>query len=438
MHSHVSIDVLANWVVMLRSDVDGAICIVDDSEESRFYERLLHSEARLVPAPSLAISLLQAIHQRGINGVVAMVRGIGAQEDACNIFRPAGCDVASVLLVSEGASVVLADVFGTPWLGACGKECGNLLLRVACIARTISQIKVACAQRQVDLAAVNWPNGLVDWNSFNILWTEVEILLGSRDSAEFRQQFCWDPGGDLRAILRECEGLDAINLLVGANLSYRPRGLGPSRTVDAASLIAMLIVAFDPKDIENDQVFWKLKKWERDNRRFPLLRHWRSFDPLGVVWDQRYWEADLAALLRNLDKGALLCMFKMDLDNFKHVNEELGHASGDEAIRVYCKTVQAALGGIGEVYRRGGDEIVVLAPGMTEGSAREFAERTRADVEAAFLQWAPQNQLSVVPTASIGLALSTTERSAPQVIAMADRAQQQAKARGKNCVVVET
>jgi len=111
----------------------------------------------------------------------------------------------------------------------------------------------------------------------------------------------------------------------------------------------------------------------------------------------------------------------------------LGHSGGDDAIRLYCNVVRGVLGIVGEVYRRGGDEVVVLAPGLCDVRARELAERTREEVEARFRAWGAEHGLHPVPTASIGLVRCTTESS--EIIRLADDAQRQAKQQGKNRVV---
>lgn len=86
-------------------------------------------------------------------------------------------------------------------------------------------------------------------------------------------------------------------------------------------------------------------------------------EPFGLVWDQRYWRSDLERLLQ-LEPAETISAFKMDLDNFKGVNQKLGHAGGDEAIREYLRIVQSCPGRAAEVYRRGGDEVVAFAPGV--------------------------------------------------------------------------
>jgi len=236
--------------------------------------------------------------------------------------------------------------------------------------------------------------------------------------------------------VRRCDGADLVNLLAASTQFYQPRGLRSSRQVDSKTLISMLRAAFRPADIEKDELFWKMKTWERANHRYPLLKRWRDLDPLGVLSDQRYWESDLHAILKTLEPGAMLAVFKMDLDNFKAVNDKYGHTVGDEAIRLYSRTVLDIIGAVGEVYRRGGDEIIVLAPGLSEGGARELAEKTRGAIEARFRSWARTGGLDYRPTASIGLTLAAADRPASEILRLVDDAQRRAKELGKNRVVV--
>ena len=71
MRDHIGIDTLANWVSMLRADIDGAILLVDCEVEGQFYEKCTHSAARVVPSPRTALPLLAMVQSRHISGVVA-------------------------------------------------------------------------------------------------------------------------------------------------------------------------------------------------------------------------------------------------------------------------------------------------------------------------------------------------------------------------------
>jgi diguanylate cyclase (GGDEF)-like protein len=434
----INIDVLTNWVCMLRAEVDGAVWLADDDVDARFYERLAHEKSRIVPCRGSAIPLLHSVEQRGTQGVVAVVRGIATANDAHNIFRPARGDVASLLLMSSHGQTVMTEIVGHVWLSAAEKEVGSLRNRILQIASSIATIRSAYPARASDLLKPESLHQSIDWSRLELSWPVIQASLEDEPITEIQQRCEAHSRQDVEGLIAQCEGVDAIHLFASSTQFYRPRGLQPYRQVDASTCVSMLRVAFQPSDIEGDQLFWKMKKWERCHPRYPLLSRWRELDPLGVVWDQRYWEKDLAALLKTLEPAAMLALLKMDLDNFKAVNERLGHTAGDEAIRVYCATVREVCSGNGEVYRRGGDEVVVLAPGLSQGTARELAESIRATVEVRFAAWAQTRDLESGPTASIGLTLASSDEHVASILERLDIAQKNAKTQGKNRVVVLT
>jgi diguanylate cyclase (GGDEF)-like protein len=421
---------------MLRAGIDGAIWLSDNEDEARFYERCAHEKAQVVSAPDVAIPLLDKLEQLGVHGLVATSRGVPPRA-APNIFQPSLGDVASLLLFSKSSGEVIRDICGNAWLLACEREVGPICRRAAWIARVLWHLRRACAQESVHCLDGGDPSETIDWNTFELAWDRLgPILIGSGLSqGALENSRAVRPSKDLAAELIECDGMDAVRTLAAATQVYHPRGIAASRAVEADDLFSMLRVAFDVRDFEEDEVYWRMRLWERANVHYPMLRQWRTLDPLGVVWDQRYWESDLSAMLKILKPGESLAMFKMDLDDFKRVNEALGHGGGDEAIRLYCKIVKKVLGTVCEVYRRGGDEVVALAPGLRELPARELAEQVRAEIEATFRGWSAERGVHPSPTASIGVVLSTAERSHAAIARLADEAQQEAKRQGKNRVV---
>ena len=122
--------------------------------------------------------------------------------------------------------------------------------------------------------------------------------------------------------------------------------------------------------------------------------------------------------------------------NFRNVNNTLGHSRGDDAIRLYLTIVKEVLGTKGEIYRRGGDEIVVFAPRLDAERAARLEETLRSEVESQFRAWAKQYGLDQSPTASIGLVLSKGMVPINEVIARMDAAQHEAKRQGKNRLVI--
>jgi diguanylate cyclase (GGDEF)-like protein len=129
----------------------------------------------------------------------------------------------------------------------------------------------------------------------------------------------------------------------------------------------------------------------------------------------------------NLDTAALF----IDLDNFKTVNDTLGHAAGDELLRAVASRIAGVLRGSDTVGRLGGDEFVVLAEDVSMSAGPELVAERILDVmkEPFYLAGHDATPLSI--SASIGVA--TGRSSAGDLLRDADIALYRAKASGKGC-----
>ncbi|EXF92570.1 hypothetical protein HK44_011085 [Pseudomonas fluorescens HK44] len=223
-----------------------------------------------------------------------------------------------------------------------------------------------------------------------------------------------------------------MSVVATAIQRYRPHGLSPDSVVSSVELSKMLELSYALENIEDDPVFWKMRKWERSNPKYNLLRQWRTLDPFKLVWDQRYWEVDLKSLLSLGEAGGGLSLIKLDLDNFKNVNTRLGHGGGDEAIKIASRIISSVCYGAGEVYRRGGDEFVIIAPELRGNEAERLSEKIRTEIESVFLAWGDSNNLETCPTASIGVVDADYGVCFDELTRAADQAQQLAKDSGKN------
>ncbi|MBT9455933.1 MAG: EAL domain-containing protein [Burkholderiaceae bacterium] len=130
-----------------------------------------------------------------------------------------------------------------------------------------------------------------------------------------------------------------------------------------------------------------------------------------------------------LAHGETLAMLFLDLDNFKRVNDSLGHLEGDVLLRTVAQRLTGALRSTDRVARFGGDEFVLLLrPVLGRDQVDGVARRLLADVEHPVM--AGGRPLSVTP--SIGIALFPEQASGPeQLIQRADMAMYQAKALGR-------
>jgi diguanylate cyclase (GGDEF)-like protein len=158
-----------------------------------------------------------------------------------------------------------------------------------------------------------------------------------------------------------------------------------------------------------------------------------TLDPLTGLFnrnalDQRLSELDgqPAGAADGRSHALLLC----DLDNFKRVNDRLGHAAGDAVLQDVAQTMRAALRAGDSIYRVGGEEILVVLPGATDGDAVGIAERLRRAVSE-------RRPVGVRVTISVGVAVS---RPGPidtdELVGRADAALYSAKAGGRDQVMV--
>lgn len=120
-----------------------------------------------------------------------------------------------------------------------------------------------------------------------------------------------------------------------------------------------------------------------------------------------------------------------DLDHFKRLNDTLGHAAGDQALRLFGDVIRRTVRSGDHVSRWGGEEFVIVMPKATAMEGLEVIERCRAELERTLAN-------CTVPrfTASYGIADSTMARDLEQVTRIADRALYEAKETGRDRVTI--
>jgi diguanylate cyclase (GGDEF)-like protein len=133
--------------------------------------------------------------------------------------------------------------------------------------------------------------------------------------------------------------------------------------------------------------------------------------------------------------GTPLALMVVDIDHFKRINDELGHAAGDKALAATVQMIHGLLRGGDLIGRLGGEEFLVLMPDTDAIQARQAAERMRARVEAA-----PVSFLGIERplTVSIGVAEYRVEDGGfGPLLLRADRALYVAKRAGRNQVQLD-
>jgi diguanylate cyclase (GGDEF)-like protein len=131
-----------------------------------------------------------------------------------------------------------------------------------------------------------------------------------------------------------------------------------------------------------------------------------------------------------------LALIMLDVDHFKEFNDKLGHQAGDAALRALVQAIQASTKAGDTVGRWGGEEFAVVLPGATPDDAVRVAERIR-DRLANLALTGPRGERWPNPTVSQGVATFPADAaSAPILVDVADRALYQAKALGRNQIVL--
>jgi diguanylate cyclase (GGDEF)-like protein len=131
-------------------------------------------------------------------------------------------------------------------------------------------------------------------------------------------------------------------------------------------------------------------------------------------------------------QGSPLSLTMLDVDDFKQLNDRLGHLVGDSALRLVGGVLRRSVRLFDVSARFGGDEFAILMPGSGPDSSRHVAQRIRESLEDSPLPNEPWPDSAKVTT-SVGIA-TLTGVSADELLQQADRALYAAKRDGKNCV----
>jgi len=136
------------------------------------------------------------------------------------------------------------------------------------------------------------------------------------------------------------------------------------------------------------------------------------------------------ALLMSLRNGHQVAVFFIGLDNFKFINDSLGHDLGDELLKITADRLVACVRAGNTVARQGGDGFVIM---VSDRNVADVADRIATSIQAAVSQPLKISEHELVITCSIGISISPRDGEEVQIlIKNADLAMYQAKEQGRN------
>jgi diguanylate cyclase (GGDEF)-like protein/PAS domain S-box-containing protein len=168
----------------------------------------------------------------------------------------------------------------------------------------------------------------------------------------------------------------------------------------------------------------------RDRLREQAIR-----DPLTNLYNRRFMEETLSLEIHRARRSnSKVCLIMMDIDHFKSVNDQFGHKAGDYVLESLGTMLLSQTRKSDVACRYGGEEFLIVLPGSSIQDAVRRAEQFRSNFEAIQISG---KGIVTNATMSIGIACFPDHgEDSEQVLNRADEALYQAKAAGRNCVVV--
>jgi diguanylate cyclase len=152
-------------------------------------------------------------------------------------------------------------------------------------------------------------------------------------------------------------------------------------------------------------------------------------DPLTQVANRRGLMAAFEAERARAGRGAPLAVGLLDIDNFKKLNDSLGHAAGDEALKALAAAVRKQLRPTDRIARFGGEEFVVLLPGIGGDDAQQLLTRLQRALSGSLFM---HENRPVFVTFSAGVTAYREGEALDAALERADQALYEAKRTGKN------
>jgi diguanylate cyclase len=189
---------------------------------------------------------------------------------------------------------------------------------------------------------------------------------------------------------------------------------------------------------------WQIRSEQMDRRIHELERsaqdmevslrkeHRRATtDPLTGIANRLVFDQRMGEVCQQAQAGRVACLLILDIDHFKRINDQYGHAAGDRALCIVARQLSTVLRPDDVLARYGGEEFAVILSGADLEAGRQKGEALRKQIETTSFRG---RQKPVRITLCCGVTEVGANDTPATVFARADRALYQAKDRGRNRV----
>lgn len=199
--------------------------------------------------------------------------------------------------------------------------------------------------------------------------------------------------------------------------------------VNASHAIARNLLHILSRRVRHDDVI--LAESIENQQRY---EQYAKIDELTGLHNRR-WMNEM--FVREMKRCAIdddsLCIVMLDVDNFKHFNDQYGHLVGDQVLSILSNTLLSYMRPSDMIARYGGDEFSLLLPHTEIAEALMIAERLKEGIAKTPLGKYKLKTLAKA-TISIGIAQMQTGDTFDDLLAKADKALYRAKQKGRNCI----
>ena len=244
--------------------------------------------------------------------------------------------------------------------------------------------------------------------------------------------------------------LDMVNAAAGSANNYSETLADASEQLEQAedgeglrAVIACLVEGAKEMELNNKKLEARLsssrEEIEQLQQNLEVVRNESLTDPLTALSNRKFFDAALVKEIAEAqEKNQPLSLLMGDIDHFKGFNDQYGHLTGDQVLRLVAMSVKQNVKGRDIAARYGGEEFVIALPNTALQSAITVADHIRRAVMTKELIRRSNGERLGRVTMSVGVAVLRPGDNSQLLIERADQCLYAAKRNGRNRVICET